>query len=351
MPDNDKIYVEAAAGDVITAEAWNEMQELIHDDIRETSTEAAEAIERVDRAGDAEKLDGRDPDQLTEDVLRRVLDEIRARRGYLKAFRILEVGKTEVIEHGFGDCPVVDVYQLDYFRVVCSEDDEVSPQWATFFLYHSDETRLRYPKGEGYPKGQVEIEPREGPVYKIPFHLLLDKYRVEYDGKTSLGDLETEFWRAFFADPSERFDDDQYCHSPWFDRCCRQEKTVRQLKDSGDWDEILFQARPRKTINYPAPVPQQRDDDGDGGLNFGWSFLDLTLDADASPVTPAPTQLQVCQYDLDRVGLTLLSDPVYPKEKVSSGTGPNGQRLPGSLEDQFGERVLHELKVMVILKC
>lgn len=334
MPDTDKIYVEAAPGDVITAEAWNEMQEKIYDDIRDTSSEAAEAIERVDRAGDSEKLDGRSPDQLTDDIIRRVLDEIRARRGYLKVLRVLDVGDPSVIEHGFGDCPVVDVYQLDYFRVVCSEDDEVSPQWATFFLYHSDETRLRYPKGEDaqgnpYPKGQVEIEPREGPVYKIPFHLLLDKYQVPYDGKSSLGDLESEFWRAFFADPSERFDDNQFCHSPWFDRCCREEKTVRQLKDSGDWNELRFQMRPRKTINYPSLMPSKSNTEA-------W---ELPAMSEAPLVTPAPTQIQVCQYDLGTVGVTLLTDPVYPPEIVKS------------LVDQFGERVRHELKVMVILKC
>jgi hypothetical protein len=335
MPETDKLYVPAAPGDVITAEAWNEMQSDIYDDIRATSQAAAEALARVERAGDAEKLDGQTPDELADSIVDRVLDQLREHRGYLKVFKVLTVGETKEIKHGFGDCPVVDVYQLDYFHVVCSEDDGVWPSWATFYLYHSSEKKIRYPAGDGHPKGILEIEPKDPPVYKIPFRVLLEKYKVEYTSTSSLGDLETEFWQALFKAPNDELDDEQYCHSPWFHRCCREEKSVRQLKESGDWDEIWFQMRPRKTINFPIELLVDEP-------SRTWQLPKFSADLP----TPAPTQIEVAQLDLDTVGLTLLDKPVYPPDVL----GANAD-VAGSLREQLGEDVEDELKVMVILKC
>lgn len=340
MPDTDKLYVPAAPGDVITAEAWNELQASIHDDIRTTSQAAAEALDRVERAGDAEKLDGRTPDELADSILDRVLDRLREHRGYLKAFKVLTVGDRKVIQHGFGDCPVVDVYQLDYFPVVCSEDGHVHPSWATFFLYHTSEKKIRYPKGDEFPRGSLEIEPRKPPVYKLPFRVLLEKYQVDYAATSSLGDLETEFWKAFFKAPNDEFDDDQYCHSPWFDRCCREDRSVRQLKDAGDWDELWLQMRPRKTINFPSLQIETE------GRVSSWQLPAFSGELP----TPAPTQIEVAQIDLDSVGITLLDKPVYPTEVLEGPLGANGTRS-GGLREQLGDEVEDELKVMVILKC
>lgn len=345
MTDDSKLYVPAEPAQVITADAWNEMQELIYDDIRAASQQAAESLERVDRAGDAEKLDGQTPDELIEAIIARILDQLRDQRGYLKAFRVLDVGTPAEIRHGFGNCPVVDVYQLDYFRVVCSEDDMVGPAWTTFYLYHSSEKKIRYAAAEdgSYPKGMVEIEPKSGPIYKVPFRTLLQKYGVEYDGGTSLGDLETEFWRAFFGAPeNDEFDDDQYCHSPWFHRCCREEKSVRALKKSGDWDELLLAVQPRKTVN----VPGGRIDDEIAPAK--WTFPVEQRDEIGRGM--APTQIEVCQLDLDTVRLRLTDTPIYPVDLLEGATDLNGNRT-GGLVEQFGEGVQNELKIMVLLKC
>lgn len=348
MTDTDKIYTDAQPGDVISAELWREMQCRIYDDIRQTSEEAAAGIERVDQAGDSEKLGGQAPNELIDSIIDRVLDELRARSGYLKVFKILKVGETCVIDHDFGNCPLVDIYQLDYFPVVCSEDDGVRPSWATFYLYHTDDKKVRYPaeEGSGYPKGMIEIEPKDGPVYKIPFAEMLEKYKVEYTGSTTLGDLETEFYKAFFADPNDEFDDEQYCHSPWFHRCCREEKTVRKLKKGGDWDDLWIQFRPRKTINYPGGKPQA-DDVGT------WQFLPASegrCPVQTPIATPAPTQIQVCQYNHNRVGVSLLTGPVYPEAALTGSVDPDNTDTD-SLIDQFGEGVRCELKVMILLKC
>jgi hypothetical protein len=345
MASDDKIYVPAVPGDVISAEGWNELQERVYDDIRATSQAAAAGVTRVERAGDAEKLDGQTPDQVTDAIVARVLDQLRERQGYMKVFKVLTVGNTAKIEHRFGNCPVVDVYQLDYFRVVSSEDDGVYPAWATFYLYHSSEKKIRYPAAEdgSYPKGVLEIEPKDPPVYTIPFRVLLERYKVDYTSTSTLGDLETEFWKAFFVAPNDAFDDEQHCHSPWFHRCCREEKSVRQLKDSDDWDELRIQMRPRKTINLPGLVPPQP--------RPGSVLWTLPTEPPLGiGLGPAPTQVQVHQYDLDTVGIELVDMPIYLKDVLQGPNGPVDARSGGLLE-QFGGGVTKELKVMVILKC
>jgi len=339
-------YVEQNPRDILTAEAWNRMQVLIKEDIRATARQEAEKIEEVARAGDAEKLSGMSPGELTEDILKKVLDEVRARRGYLQVFRILKLREESWIQHDFGACPLVDVYQLDYFPVVCCEDKREFPAWVTFYLHHSSEKKLRYQTDTG--KGMVEIVPK-GPDCCIPLADFLDRYKVPYTPDTSMIDLETEMWRAFFADPNEEFDDEQYGHSIWFDKCCREEKSVRELKKSGDWNELCVRMRPRKTINYPGAGSGSEA----GTSRFSWSFI--PEDPPGTPVTPekpvttpAPTQIQVRHCGWNRVGLTLLAKPVYPEEL----SVPTLIDLPGfpKLEEQI-PRFRDELKVMVLLKC
>lgn len=338
MSEDCTPYLEQSPGDLITAEKWNQMQCLIQDDIRVTAQEKVDALESVAHAGDSDKLEGKSADELADAIVERAIAEIRARRGYLATFRILKLGEPSVIRHDFGAWPLVDVYRLDYYPVVCCEDKDIFPALTTFYLYHSSEKKIRYPAIDNTPKGSIEIEPRDGSVYRIPFADMLERYKVEYTGKSSLGDLENEFWKAFFADPNDEFDDDQYCHSPWFEKCCREEHSVKSLKEKGDWDDLWFMVRPRKTINYPAPVF--------GPGDIGWEFPNPG--PDARPVLPAPTQVQVSQYDLKSVGLTLLAPVDYPPEQLGAGRTANAPRPPW---EPLDPEVTRELKVMVLLKC
>jgi hypothetical protein len=329
------------------------MQVCIKEDVRATSQAAAEAIERVAEAGNAETLDGRSAAELTEDIARNVLDQVRDRRGYLEVFRVLELRKESLIEHGLGAFPLVDLYQLDYFPVVCCEDKEEYPAWVTFYLHHGTEKTLRYTPRTGDRK-TVDIQPRKGPWCGIPFRDFLERYKVPYEPDQSLGALESAMWSKLFEEPCEEFHDDQYGHSPWFDRCCREEKSVRELKKSKDWDELWVQFQPRKTTNHPVQVPQSTT--GTTGtqqppVNFGWLFLDL--DSSDEPVrTPAPTRIQVTQYDWDKLGLQLLLPPVYPEEWFD----PSLIDLPGfppihEYYDLKERSDFTHLKVMVLLKC
>ena len=155
---------------------------------------------------------------------------------------------------------------------------------------------------------------------------MLERYEVNYTDCSSLGDLETEFWKAFFADPNDNNFVGQYCHSPWYERCCREERTVESLKKKGDWDDLWFQMRPRKTINYPYPGFVV-----DGGI-------------DPIPPLPAPTQIQVVHFDFNTIGIKLLRSPHYDL---------CGQRCPIVGEgdgEEDNNPCKDELKVMLLLK-
>lgn len=307
MANDVSPYIPRSPGDLLTAEDWNDIQLKIKKDIGDRVSEAVKKIDRVPNADNADKLEQKTSDELTEEILKKVFQQLPLHTGYKRLFKRLKTGEEKVIKHDLGACPLVDIYQLEYFDVVCSEDDEKHKEKVNLFLYHSGEKRIRFTPPGGAAES-VEIEPTNGTPYRIAFSDLLALYNVQYTDSSSLGDLETEFWDAFFADPNDSFSDDQYCHSPWFDRCCGEKRSVRDLKQRGDWDEIWLKVVTRKTVNYTVP---------------------------AVPNTPteAPTQLQVVHFDLDTLGIKLLTDPVLPAAIREVTTIPKD-----------------ELKVMVLLK-
>jgi hypothetical protein len=114
---------------------------------------------------------------------------------------------------------------------------------------------------------------------------LLTLFDVKYTDSTSLDDLESDFWDKFLAD---EFDDEDYCISPWFMRCCGERRTVGQLKATGEWDNLLLKVQPEKSINML--------------------------------VEPFPANLRVFQYDFNKLGI--LYTPA-----VNSPAGAEDQRV------------------------
>jgi hypothetical protein len=298
-------YIDRKPGDLITADDWVRLQSLIKTDIAKQVGDAVSAIRNVATSDDAAKVGGLTPADLSKQILEYVERLLPKRTGYLSVFRKLEVGKESVIDHNLGTWPLMTVFQLDYFPVVASEDDQVFEPLATFFLHHKSEGRIRYRvEGDaGNPKS-MDIDPPGGHPYHIPWAHMLQLYDVDTPEDASVDEVESEFWQKFNAAPNDTFDDDQYFHSPWFDRCCGERRTVKQL--ARDWDDIYFQMRPRLTLNF-TPDPNQRPQP-----------------------TPAPTNVEALQYDLQSCGVVLLGNPVVSPD------------LPPDHSDH--------LKVMVLLK-
>jgi hypothetical protein len=192
--------------------------------------------------------------------------------------------------------------------------------WVNFYLYHTSERRIRFLGPSVTP---VDIEPPDVQPFRIPFADMLELYHVDTPDDSTLDELETGkkgFWDTFFASPNyDEFDADQYCHSPWFEKCCGEKRSVAELKRGRDWDNIWFKMMPRKTVNYPAPSYPS------GGATT-WQFPTATGNA------PGPTQIQVVHFDFDTLGIKLLTAPVYLSE----------WNVPDAVKD--------EIKVMLLLK-
>jgi hypothetical protein len=313
-------YISQNPGDLITAQNWNKVQVEIKEDIASQIQTAVGNIKSVDHATNADMLGGQTPDQLTDSILKKAEEILPERTGYFRSFNRLETGKEKLIKHGLKSFPLVDVYQLDYFKAICSKgESDNSPVWVNFFLYNTSERTITI-KNPGTIK--AFIEPQDQQPFRVLFSDMLTLYQVQYTDTTTLDDLETDFWTAFWGTPNDEFDADQYCHSPWFEKCCGEKRTVKQLKDGGVWDDIWFKMIPRKTINYPTQ-PANNSVASDPNSPF-----DGTI---------APTQVQVVQHDFDTVGIRLLADPVYP---FGNQDGDSFSQ-PGSPK---------ELKVMVLMK-
>jgi len=310
-------------GDLITAQLFNGLQDQIKKDTTDEIKKAIEALHRVDQSGDADKFGGSTPDELEDRILKRALAEIPKRRGYKRIFKRLEKKDVpEIVNHGLGLFPLVDVYQLDYFEVVCGDHEDKENKFVNFYLYHHpDEIELKSTKTTGPKKIIIESTQEGQYVFSISFETMLKELEIDYsDERQSIGDLVSQFWEELFKAPSDQFDPDQYCNSPFFEKCCGDNRSIGMLKQRKNWDNLRFQMRPRKTINFPYP--------GVGN----------------PPINPAatewkagfPNNLEVVHLDFNKIGLNLLEKPFYPKD----------------LQPVGGEEKINrdELKIMLLLK-
>jgi hypothetical protein len=316
-------YIPQNPGDLVTAENWNQVQVDIKQDIGSQIQTAVGNIKSVDHATNSDELGGQTPDQLTQSILKQAEEILPQRTGYMRSFNKLETGKEKILKHGLKGFPLVDVYQLDYFQAICSTgENDNNPVWVNFFLYHTSERTISVKTATG-TSIKATIEPSDQQPFRVLFSDMLALYKVQYTDTSSLDDLVTDFWTAFWGAPNDEFDSDQYCHSPWFEKCCGEQRSVKQLKDRGDWDDIWFKMIPRKTINYPDPAT---------------AALAQPVPANSFDGSVAPTQIQVEHHDFDTVGIKLLIDPVYPPVFNSQS------------DFSIPENFQHELKIMVLLK-
>jgi hypothetical protein len=243
----------------------------------------------------------------------------------------------------------VDVYQLDYFPAVCAKGEtpqDETVMWVNFYLYHATEKKIRIPKSGG-GSITIDIEPTDVQIAKLKFSNLLTLYGVQYTDDTDLEELEASFWAKFFeSPPNDEFDPDQYCHSPWFEKCCGERRSVKELKDRQDWDRIYLKWMPRKTINlFPATLGTAANPQATFPKGSDQPFTTTCPlgGANNKQTTEAPTQVQVVQYDLDTIGVKLIDYPVYPDDQINGSSDSGIPALPADF--------LNELKVMLLLKA
>jgi hypothetical protein len=338
MADDPRPYVPHNPGDLITAEDWNEMQVDVRKDMAAQIKDAITKKQDVDHATNSDKIGGQSVSDLTKSILDQVFALLPKRTGYMQVFCNLALNSDKIIQHKLKSYPIVDVYQLDYFPVLCARSaSDVRAEWVQAYVYEASESRQRLP-GSTTPI-EIESKPRFRILWKTLIDQLADQKLLSYDENTTLGNLLTDFWQALFSPPNDEFDADSYCHSLWFERCCGEKRTVGQLKQN--WDDLYFKIQPNKTINFPfervPPTPPTE-------------LVTYTLKIAgnlATEVTPEPTNIRVSHLDQDSIALRLLKPPVYPgwlgSNSIGPGAGLNMLPLPVGYDQR--EQVMVLLKV------
>ena len=332
-------YINVNPGDLILAEDIDSMQVQIKQDIANKIADAIGGIKKVDQAGDAGTVGGQTAQEIAQAAAQIVLGQISKKGGSQLLFKRLTLGDEKVIVHNRGSFPAVDACQLGYFQVICPEDENTRRvTWVNFYIYHSSEKRIRTTAfltatAPAQTQVTVEIEPADQKQqYKIKFTDMLNRYGITWDDTTVLDVLVTNFWNKFFSDPNDVFDEDQYCHSPWFAGCCKEQKTMGALK--GELDNIWFKMEPQKTINYAF---------GTSGISAPDKIS--SVPTKQSPAQPLPLEpygfelphnIEIVHYDFNTLGLELVAPPVYPAFLVTA-------------ENPLINA--NELKVMLILCC
>ncbi|MET0622276.1 MAG: hypothetical protein ABW250_04765 [Pyrinomonadaceae bacterium] len=275
-------YIPRNPGDLWTADDFNDVQRKIRKDIAEQVKKAMDEKKHVPNADNAAHLEDKTGDEWANDILEKARQDLPSRTGYACYFLPLRNGRMETIEHNLGRYAHVDLYRLRSFRVICSEDEEKYDSEVYFFLYHSGERTSRLTRGSETTRVTIE-DPDEG-IYGMPWHELLALYKVPYNDRTTLDDLENEFWKAFFVKPNVAFNDDEICHSIWFDTCCGARRTVGDLKQKGEFNEIKLKVVPVKDVNPYAGGPPEPLNVTVAQLNF--NTISLTYGVPDASGTP-----------------------------------------------------------------
>lgn len=96
----------------------------------------------------------------------------------------------------------------------------------------------------------------------------------------------------------------------------QEQQSVKELKEKGDWNDIVFHVRPRKSINFEATGPQGEKE------HF-----------------PRPANVFVQHLDNNRTGIWFVGDALHD---IGDETDARNSIGPEEFD--------HELKVMILLK-
>lgn len=246
----------------------------------------------------------------------------------LRVFKRLRAGQVETVEHGLGAFPATDVYALAWFPVVSSADEMTDRAWVNFYALHGADRSVRF-AGDGTRFTLETPDPRRSGLPLMP---LLDELGVRYHDDTHLGSVMTDLWAALFAPPGDRFDETAYDTSPWITRRCGDRRSMGELRQAGDLDDLWLYFRPRKTINYPRAnewldprILQVLGLYHVGNFPQGIAILNQMVEERRKQGAPgpggAPAQVEVAHADYDTLTLRLLP----PYDALYAGNAETGE--------------------------
>lgn len=236
MPEETP-YIPRNPGDPITAEDWNALQVEVKNHISSRVDAAMEEIRKtgVDQAGNSDRFATRSDTEWEQHLDGRYAGLTHEHEGpsvyrrYIKRFEAKDGMREVFLEHGIGRFPVVDLYEL------LTVTDEAPHDNCKVLFYYGHEDRDRYSLDVSYGRDEHQLGLR--------FEALLQELGVRYDGDDAISDVVQDMWTAFAKDPNDEID---HCQTDWINGCCRENKTVDELKRADQWEDLFVAIKPRK---------------------------------------------------------------------------------------------------------
>jgi hypothetical protein len=237
MTDDATPYVPHVAGDPITAEDWNAMQVQIKEHIAASIDAAKEEIRKtgVDQAGNSDRFATRSDTEWEQALDERYAGKSHEHEGasvyrrYIKEFSGEEGMDQVFLQHDMNRFPLADLYELD---PVTTNEDYAGCR-LLFYYGHEDEEEL----------GLAVRIGRERKRLGLPFEEVLRELGVRYDDDASISDVLNEMWDALRKDPNDEI---KHCTTTWVEGCCREDRSIAELRRAQQWDDLYLAIRPRK---------------------------------------------------------------------------------------------------------
>jgi hypothetical protein len=263
-----KPYVEFKPGDLITAEAHNEMQLAIKGEIEANTkndqknyAELQEGLKNVD----AKTFGGKTPDGWKDDLDKRYIkrDEPQNAGRYKRYFRQVDqkIAKGPlndtgwepvVIEHKLCRFPIVEVYELQplFPRLDVSRPNPVKgagavetwpfdPAKAKFLVFYASN---RDPFAEW-----LSTEAGERIYWGDTLAFILDQIGIKPAPTQKLDDVLNDMWGKIFKTDEEdtEFSSESYGHTPYVQKWIDPgDKSYDDLVKGGQWDDLRLAMRP-----------------------------------------------------------------------------------------------------------
>lgn len=242
-------WIPAEPGDLIEANKWNEVQQFARSDIAAAEAKCDAAVDELRDSLDdidAAQFGGKTPQEWSEQFASSIHDHEgqSVYRRYIKRFDVRNLDA--FLDHGLGRYPLVDAYELlpvigDTRKVDVS--NELKACKLLFYYRHVDADRYNLRISIGRDRRDLGI----------PFEQALTELGVDYDDDDTIEDVLNDLWTELSKDPNDELD---HCTTPWVDDCCGQRRTVQQLKDADQWNDLRLGIRPVRCPIVPVCVTQ-----------------------------------------------------------------------------------------------
>ncbi len=268
MAEDKAPYIDFEPGGLIDAAEFNQLQVDIQCDIEEQIEAAKTEIKegKVKEAENAEKFADHSNQEWLDKLDERYAAKHHDHHGYSVYKRFIKKFTPDtnqvLLNHDMGRYPLVDVYELHPVSEVDGFED------CKVLVYYGHVDADEHDLYVRVFRDKVKIG--------YPLEILLEELGVSYKETSTIGDVLNDMWAAFCKDPNDEL---KHCETAWISECCGKKRTVADLKEGGEWEDLFVALKPRKcgkgadTLLGPNGVESARCQVDIGQANYNTLFV------------------------------------------------------------------------------